>query len=76
MSEPVHRNRCQGELTRRGRLQLFVVGVLLCTPALIAIRIPLLWLPTIIMILAGLYLVYWATAGRGLWCRQCKAIPR
>jgi len=76
MTEPIRCSRCQGELTHRRRSQLLVVGILLCTPALIAIRIPLLWLPAIIMILAGFYLIYWATAGRGLWCRQCKAIPR
>lgn len=68
--------RCQGELTSRSRPQLLLVGLGSCTLPLLAIRIPLLWLPALIMILAGLYLVYWASLGKGLWCRQCKTIPR
>jgi len=33
-----------------------------------------LWMPAILAILTGVYLIYWATAGKGRWCRQCKAI--
>jgi fatty acid desaturase len=76
MTEPTRCNRCQGELTHRSRPQLLWVGIALCLLPLAAIRIPLLWLPAIFMIFAGTYLVYWATAGKGLWCRQCKAIPQ
>jgi len=55
---------------------LLLAGNLSCTLPLPFVRIPLSWLPALIMILAGLYLIYWASAARGLWCRQCKAIPR
>lgn len=76
MTEPDRCPACQRELTRRSRPVLLLVGVVFCLLPLAAVRIPWLWLPAIIMFLAGGYLVYWATGGRGLWCRQCKAIPR
>jgi hypothetical protein len=75
MTIPSRCNRCQGALTRRSRPLLLLVGIVLCTLPLPFVRIPLAWLPALIMILAGGYLLYWASMGRGLWCRHCKAIP-
>ena len=76
MTEPARCPACQGEITRRSRPLLLFVGLAFCLSPLAAVRISLLWLPAIISFLAGGYLVYWATGGRGLWCRQCKTIPR
>jgi hypothetical protein len=76
VNEPGRCDRCQSELTRRSRPLLLFVGAALCLLPLPAIRMAWLWIPAIVMFLAGGYLIYWATAGRGLWCRQCKMIPR
>jgi hypothetical protein len=52
---------------------LFAAGLALCALPLIALRIPLFWWPAPIALLAGVYLLTWATWGKGLWCRQCKS---
>jgi uncharacterized paraquat-inducible protein A len=67
--------RCQGPLISRNRAQLSGVGILLCATPALALLVPLLWFPAIILFLAGAYLVVWATLGRGRWCRQCKSFP-
>lgn len=76
MPEPDRCNHCQGELTRRSRPLLLFVGAAFCLLPLLAIRMTWVWIPAFVMFPAGGYLVYWATVGRGLWCRQCKLIPR
>jgi len=76
LTDPGPCHRCRGPVTRRSRPLLLLVGILFCILPLPFLRIPLSWLPALFMIPAGLYLIYWASAGRGLWCRQCKAIPR
>ncbi len=55
---------------KRGRL--FFVGILFVASIALAFRFPVLWIPCIIVSLTGLYLMIWATAGQGRWCRQCK----
>ena len=64
---------CGGNLIQRNRVLLFVSGVFMCLTPLIAIRIALLWVPAVILFLAGGYLVLWSTVAKGLWCRQCKS---
>lgn len=59
-------------MIRKSRLRLFVVGLLMIAALPIAAYIPLLWPPAIISALAGVYLIVWATAGKGRWCRTCK----
>ena len=63
---------CGNAMIQRKRWLLAVVGVALCAAPLIAYFIALLWVPAIVMVLAGGYLLLWATAGKGRWCRQCK----
>jgi hypothetical protein len=65
--------QCGAQLIQRNRVLLFVSGLLMCLTPLIAIRIPLLWAPAVILFLAGAYLILWSTIARGLWCRQCKS---
>jgi hypothetical protein len=57
----------------RSRARLSIIGLALCVAPLIALRIPLFWWPAPIALLAGAYLLIWATWGKGLWCRQCKS---
>ena len=66
-------SRCGAAQIQRSRALLFVTGALLCGSPLIAWFVPLFWPPALILFLAGAYLIVWATAGRGLWCRQCKS---
>lgn len=67
---------CGGPLIQKSRARLAIVGVpLLAGPGLTYVA-AWLWIPGIVVGLTGAYLLYWATAGRGRWCRQCKAVPR
>ena len=68
--------QCNGGLTRRDPAKLLLVGVLMCTSLSIAFWAPLFWIPGIILFLAGVYLVAWATLAKGMWCRQCKTFSR
>ena len=63
---------CGNELIQKPRLRLIVVGILMMSSSAIAYAVPWFWTPAIILILAGLYLIAWATIGGGRWCRQCK----
>jgi hypothetical protein len=71
MSPPC--NRCGGELIRKNRWRLFIVGVFMVASVGTAAFLPLLLLPSMALALVGVYLIVWATVGRGLWCRQCKS---
>jgi hypothetical protein len=33
---------------------------------------PFFWAPGVILLLTGIYLIVWATLGKGYWCRNCK----
>jgi hypothetical protein len=63
---------CGGEMVQKSRLRLFVVGSLLTASLALATLVPYFWAPGIILMLAGLYLIVWATLGKGRWCRECK----
>jgi hypothetical protein len=65
--------QCGNPLIHRDRLLLFLVGVAMCATPLIAYFVPLLWAPTLLAMLAGVYLILWSSLGKGLWCRQCKS---
>jgi len=64
---------CGGELIRKDRRRLFVVGLLMIASLALAFIIPYFWAPGIILLLTGGYLIAWATLGRGCWCRTCKS---
>ena len=63
---------CGGDLIQKNRMRLLVVGLLMVLASTLAWLVPLLHVPAIILFLTGLYLVVWATLGRGRWCRNCK----
>jgi hypothetical protein len=63
---------CGGEMIQKDRGRLFIVGVLMCASLAVAFVRPFFWLPGIILLLTGLYLIVWATLGKGGWCRNCK----
>ncbi len=63
---------CGGETIQRSRARLLVVGLLMIGATGLVFVIPYFWIPAVVLLLAGSYLVAWATLGRGRWCRQCK----
>jgi hypothetical protein len=70
---PISCAQCGGPLIHRDRALLFLVGMVMCAAPLIAYFVPLLWVPALLAMLAGAYLILWSTLGKGLWCRQCKS---
>jgi hypothetical protein len=60
-------------LIKRPRARLFIAGLALCAVPLIALRNTLVWWLALPPLLAGAYLLTWATLGKGMWCRQCKS---
>jgi hypothetical protein len=64
--------RCGGEVVRKGRWRLALVGAFM----LAAVGLGSLWsplsAPAVILGLTGAYLLAWASVGRGRWCRGCK----
>ncbi|HEY4247876.1 MAG TPA: hypothetical protein VGM64_13565 [Lacunisphaera sp.] len=63
---------CKGEMVQKNRPLLAVTGLgLLFSPSLAPITAFFL-LPAIVLLLTGIYLLIWATRGKGLWCRNCK----
>ena len=63
---------CRGEMIQKSRGRLFIIGVLMCASIAIAFFRPLFWAPGIILLLTGIYIIVWATLGKGCWCRNCK----
>lgn len=63
---------CGGAMIQKSRGRLLSVGVLMCASLAIAFFRPWFWLLGIILLLTGLYLIVWATLGKGGWCRNCK----
>ncbi len=59
-------------MVQRNQLRLFAVGLALVASPAVAYLIPILLIPAILLTLVGAYLLIWATAGKGLWCRNCK----
>jgi hypothetical protein len=63
---------CGGEMVWKSRLRLFAVGVLMVVSIAVAAFVPYFWAPALVLVLAGGYLIAWATLGKGGWCRACK----
>jgi hypothetical protein len=59
-------------MVQKSRGRLFLVGVLMICSTGLAYFVPFLWGPAVVLVLAGAYLVVWATLGHGRWCRTCK----
>jgi hypothetical protein len=69
---------CGGEMVQKSRARLFFVGALMFSSVPLAFFIPYFWVPEIVVVLTGGYLLLWASLGQGCWCRNCKqfkAIP-
>jgi hypothetical protein len=64
--------RCGGEVVRKSRVRLALVGILMLAALGLGVLWWPLWLPAAICGLTGAYLLAWASVGRGLWCRGCK----
>jgi uncharacterized paraquat-inducible protein A len=67
-----HCPTCKSELRQKNRITLFAAGVALLMGATILFFVPFGWLPAVLLILIGGYLLAWSTIGTGQWCRQCK----
>ena len=63
---------CGGPLIQKNRTRLLGVGLLMILGSTLAWLVPILHIPAIILFLTGLYLLVWASLGRGRWCRNCK----
>src|SRR5690242_8332249 len=63
---------CGGAMVRKNRSRLLLVGLLMLASPAVAVFVPYLWGPAIVLVMTGLYLIIWATLGRGYWCRECK----
>jgi hypothetical protein len=64
---------CNNVLIQKNRATLFFTGIaLLIISVAIFIFLIALWPAAALLILIAGYLIIWSTAGRGLWCRQCK----
>ena len=59
-------------MIQKSRLRLFIVGVVMAASLSLAFVIPYFWIPGILLVLIGFYLIVWATLGKGYWCRTCK----
>ena len=72
MQDPPKCPACGTEMIQMSRSRLLVVGIGMIASVGLAVVVPVLWVPGIIAALTGVFLVVWATAGKGRWCRQCK----
>jgi hypothetical protein len=64
--------RCGGRVVHKGRARLAAVGGLMLAGLGLGFLWPPLWAPAVVLGLTGAYLLVWASAGRGRWCRGCK----
>jgi hypothetical protein len=60
----------------KSRLRLALVGGLMLAGVGLGLLWPPLWAPAIVLGLTGAYLLAWASAGRGRWCRWCRECKR
>jgi hypothetical protein len=67
---------CGGDMIQKSRLRLVVVGLAMMLSVSIAFRFAWFWVPGIILLLTGIYLLVWGTVGHGRWCRNCKKVQR
>ena len=63
---------CGNDLIQKPRLRLVTVGIAMIAAGCVAFLVRWFWIPGVLLMLAGLYLIAWATIGGGRWCRNCK----
>jgi hypothetical protein len=63
---------CGTVMIQKSRPRLIIVGVCLVASLGLAVAVPMLWIPSLLTTATGIFLIVWATAGNGRWCRQCK----
>jgi hypothetical protein len=63
---------CGKEMVQRPRWRLLTVGVLMILWNIFAVISLYFLIPGVIFAAAGIYLIVWATLGKGYWCRVCK----
>jgi uncharacterized membrane protein HdeD (DUF308 family) len=63
---------CGGEMIQKSRRRLVVVGILMLTCGAGAFFVPYFRAPAVVLGFTALYLLVWATLGKGRWCRTCK----
>jgi hypothetical protein len=59
-------------MIQKSRGQILLAAVIFLLSPVVTLGVPYFWGPAVLFVLIGLYLVVWATAGRGRWCRTCK----
>ena len=52
-------------MIRKSRVRLFVVGVLMLASMPLVLITSLFWIPYVVLLLTGCYLIVWATFGKG-----------
>jgi hypothetical protein len=63
---------CLGEMVQKNRMLLLGVGLAMIASILLILISRYFWLPVAIAVPVGVYLLFWATRGKGLRCRNCK----
>lgn len=63
---------CGGEMIQRSPLRLLFAGSVMRAATPLVFLVPYFRVLDIVPVTAGGYLIVWALAGRGFWCRQCK----
>ena len=71
-NQMVQCRRCGGEVVQKSRSRLALVGALMLVSVGLGVLWAPLWVPAVVLGLTGVYLMAWASAGRGRWCRGCK----
>jgi hypothetical protein len=59
-------------MIQKNRLRLFLAGLGLFAVIGLVFFIPHFEVPGMLLSLGGAYLIFWATVGKGGWCRSCK----
>ncbi|HET7535157.1 MAG TPA: hypothetical protein VFJ90_01790 [Candidatus Didemnitutus sp.] len=63
---------CGTEMIQKSRRRLLGTGIAFLLASGIAYWFPRVWPVAVVAGLTGAYLIVWATAGKGRWCRECK----
>ena len=72
MSEQPNCPTCGTVMIQKSRPRLIIVGVGLIASLGLVRLAPMFWIPCLIVVPTGVFLIVWATVGKGRWCRQCK----
>lgn len=59
-------------MIQKSRSRLIIVGVGMIALFALTMALGTLRAPGIVAALTGVFLIVWATVGKGRWCRQCK----